>query len=228
MPSTIGFWDVYAGVYDGLREAIPYRRLVARTALAVPDTTDALLDAGCGTGNLLEAVSALRPSIALHGLDRSRAMLERARRRVPGATLIEGDLDRPLPWPDARFAAVTCINVLYAVENLEATLSELLRVIRPGGVLIASSPAASPSLGALVREHAEAAGWARTLPLLLRLAALLGLNLIILSRGHRRQYHFVAESRVRQLLEVDRVDAAYAGQNWFVCARKSAVAPRSQ
>jgi len=215
-------------VYDGLRQAIPYRRLVARTAQAVPDTTDALLDAGCGTGNLLQAVGALRPSIALHGVDRSRAMLARARRRVPGASLIEGDLDRPLPWPDASFGAVTCINVLYAVTNLEATLAELLRVIRPGGVLIASSPAASPRLAALVREHAQAAGWARTLPLLLRLTALLSLNLVILSRGRRRQYHFVGEARARQLLGVDRVDAAYAGQNWFACARKGAVAPRSR
>ena len=215
------FWSLYARVYDGLRKVVPYQRLVEHAVAGVPATARSLLDAGCGTGNLLEAARAERPSLALHGIDRSSAMLDRARRRVPGATFVEGDLDVALPWPDATFDAVVCINVLYAVTDVERTVSELFRVLRPGGILIASGPGSTAKLGPLVLEHARVTGWARTLPLLGRLAALTGLNLYILFRGYRGKYHFLDAERVRRLLRADTVETAYAAQNWFVRLQKN-------
>jgi SAM-dependent methyltransferase len=209
------FWDLYARVYDGLRGTVAYQRLLARAVGALPDAAATLLDAGCGTGNLLEAVAESRPGLELHGIDGSAAMLRRARQRVSSARLIQGDLDAPLPWPDAHFDAVTCINVLYAVAQPTRTVSELLRVLRPGGLLIASSPTTAPSMGAVVAEHADAVGWARTLPLGVRLSALLGLNLFILRRGRRARYHFLDPDQVRRLLGAEVVERAYADQNWF-------------
>src|SRR5437867_3006403 len=76
------FWDCYAHCYDGLLKAIPYRRLLGRAVASVPAGARALLDAGCGTGNLLQAVQRQHPALTLYGLDFSEAMLRRARSKT--------------------------------------------------------------------------------------------------------------------------------------------------
>ena len=95
------FWDCYARCYDGLLQSIPYQRLIAQTLGRIPPQgAHSILDAGCGTGNLLGAVHQAHPKFALTGIDFSAAMLARARRKLPGAALQTGDLNLPLPFSD--------------------------------------------------------------------------------------------------------------------------------
>src|SRR5262249_23590023 len=148
------FWDWYARCYDVLLEACPYRRLLGQALDCVPVRTGVLLDAGCGTGNLLKAIHERHPSVCLHGIDFSEAMLQRASVKVPGAKLSQADLNAILPYPNGCFDVVTCINALYAVAQPEKTLSELKRVLKPGGILIASSPLAHPRIRPIIRAHA--------------------------------------------------------------------------
>ena len=223
MKTELLFWSWYARCYDGLLSTIPYRRLLDQTINCLPVGVATLLDAGCGTGNLLAAIRRRRPKLALHGIDFSEAMLRRARRKVSAAQFLPGDLNAELPYADESFEVVTCINVLYALAAPAKTLAELRRVLRPGGTLIVSSPLAQPKIAAFIRGHAAESGWIRTAPLLVRLTVLIMFNVLILHRGHAGQYHFLDEEEVRKLLgrtPITSITHAYAGQNWFACAKK--------
>jgi SAM-dependent methyltransferase len=96
-----------------------------------------VLDAGCGSGPL---TAALRDNGAVvTGFDVSAAMVDLARQRMgDGADLHVGDLAAPLPFADAEFDDVVASLVLHYLEDWAGPLSELRRVLKPGGRLILS------------------------------------------------------------------------------------------
>jgi demethylmenaquinone methyltransferase/2-methoxy-6-polyprenyl-1,4-benzoquinol methylase len=106
-----------------------WRRL---TAEAVVRQGDRVLDACCGTGDL--AVADVRAGGKVTGLDFSPRMLDRARRKSAEVTWIEGDM-LALPFEDASFEAATVGFGVRNVTDLERGLSELARVVEPGGRL---------------------------------------------------------------------------------------------
>jgi SAM-dependent methyltransferase len=92
------------------------------------------LDAGCGHG----AQTALlrRLGYRTHGIDLSGALLAIARERVPGATFARADVTA-LPYPGGVFDVVSCCgSTLSFVNDSDAALAELSRVLRPGGRLL--------------------------------------------------------------------------------------------
>jgi len=112
-------------------------------ALATPDT--ALLDAGCGTGNLARRLIAEgMPTKAMTLLDPSVSMLARCA-DIP-VPKIEGRLEA-LPFGDCAFDIVTCVWALETVPNPGLALTELCRVVRPGGVLCLAFCADMPARG---------------------------------------------------------------------------------
>jgi SAM-dependent methyltransferase len=95
------------------------------------------LDLGCGDGRLTA-------SLAAHDLvaaDVSAVALERARWRVPHARMVELDPDAPLPLEDGTFELVLCAETLEHVRDTALLLSEVRRVLRPGGELALTTPA---------------------------------------------------------------------------------------
>jgi demethylmenaquinone methyltransferase/2-methoxy-6-polyprenyl-1,4-benzoquinol methylase len=128
-------FDRIAPVYDVMNRVMTagldqrWRRLTAEAA-AVPG--EPLLDVCCGTGDL--AVACARLGAGVTGLDFSERMLERARRKAPELTWVRGDaLD--LPFADGAFAGATVGFGVRNVADLGRGLSELRRVLRPGGRL---------------------------------------------------------------------------------------------
>src|SRR5262249_8504709 len=93
---------------------------------------DRTLDACCGTGDL--AIGARRAGAHVVGLDFSEQMLERARRKAPELDFVQGDA-LALPFQDASFDSATVGFGVRNVEDLDACLRELRRVLRPGGRL---------------------------------------------------------------------------------------------
>jgi ubiquinone/menaquinone biosynthesis C-methylase UbiE len=93
-----------------------------------------LLDAGCGAG--LFALLAAERGAEVHGLDAAPALVEYARRRVPGAAeFVVGDIGA-LPFADREFDAVVALNsLLYAPDPAQA-LAELARVTAPSGGVV--------------------------------------------------------------------------------------------
>ena len=93
-----------------------------------------VLDVATGTG--LVALDVIRRYEArVTGLDQSAEMLQvAASRREPDLTLVRGDGQR-LPFADGSFDGVTFTYLLRYVDDPAATIAELARVLRLGGVL---------------------------------------------------------------------------------------------
>jgi demethylmenaquinone methyltransferase/2-methoxy-6-polyprenyl-1,4-benzoquinol methylase len=129
-------FDRIAPVYDAMNRVMTagldlrWRRL---TAEAVVRPGDRVLDACCGTGDL--AVAARKAGAAeITGLDFSPRMLARARRKLPEATWVEGDLlDRALE--SGSFDSATVGFGVRNVADLDRALTELRRMLVPDGRL---------------------------------------------------------------------------------------------
>jgi demethylmenaquinone methyltransferase/2-methoxy-6-polyprenyl-1,4-benzoquinol methylase len=128
-------FDRIAPVYDAMNRAMTGgldRRWRRETARAVVRPGDRVLDACCGTGDL--ALAAREAGGRVTGVDFSERMLERARRKAPELEWVRADL-LELPFEDASFDAATVGFGVRNLEDLEAGLRELRRVLRPGGRL---------------------------------------------------------------------------------------------
>ncbi len=143
--AVIWLYDLYAGRYDRIKEwdaedeqqylAVPF---VA--AVGAHRQPALILDVGAGTGRLERAVEAagLLPEARWVLLDGSQRMLAKAQ-----AHLNLGERGRflhhracPLPFADETFDVVACLEALEFTPRPEATLAELVRVLRPGGLLV--------------------------------------------------------------------------------------------
>ncbi|MBI4953710.1 MAG: methyltransferase domain-containing protein [Myxococcales bacterium] len=105
-----------------------------------------VLEVGCGTGLLLERMRDFAGEA--RGIDLSPGMLERARSR--GLDVVEGSATS-LPFPDASFDVACSFKVLAHVRDVRRAVGEMLRVVRPGGVVVAEFYNAR-SLRALVKR----------------------------------------------------------------------------
>lgn len=96
-----------------------------------------VLDAGCGSGRLTVALA--RAGAHVTGFDTSTERLAEAGRRAVESgvelTLVEADLNRPLPFADAAFDGLTSRLALMVADDPVATVHELVRVLEPGGRL---------------------------------------------------------------------------------------------
>ena len=153
-----GFWDLYSRVYDSVYHLIPYRGLLwqAYEALSL-EPGMRVLDAGCGTGNFEHFISGKNPpAIEIDALDASAGMLSIARRKCSELGYVRfsaGDLNAELPFEDGTFDRIVTINVLYALDDPEGVVRELLRVLKPDGVLVISSPLPCYSVSPMIADH---------------------------------------------------------------------------
>jgi demethylmenaquinone methyltransferase/2-methoxy-6-polyprenyl-1,4-benzoquinol methylase len=126
-------FDRIAPVYDAMNRLMTAgldQRWRREAAGAVVKAGDRVLDSCCGTGDL--GIAAARIGGEVTGLDFSRPMLERARRKAPEIDWVEGDA-LALPFADGSFDAVTVGFGVRNLSELDRGLGELRRVLRPGG-----------------------------------------------------------------------------------------------
>lgn len=122
-PARAASWDpswVVGDVYAGSGERIAGERLAP------------VLDVGAGTGGFAATLPVTARWI---GLDASATQLAKARRPV-----VRGDA-RLLPFADETFGAVACHWMLYHLEAPERAIAEAHRVLRRGGLFVASTSA---------------------------------------------------------------------------------------
>jgi MPBQ/MSBQ methyltransferase len=134
------FFDAMAASYDDLEPW--YEHLygvlhdLVRTELALPagSRRRRALDAGCGTG--FQTAILLELGYETLGVDLSAGLLGAAQHRCPAARLVQGDL-AALPWRHGTVdLVVSCGSTLSFVGEPGRALSELARVLRPGGRLL--------------------------------------------------------------------------------------------
>jgi SAM-dependent methyltransferase len=146
------------------------RRAVLHAALGRLDVPAgaSVLDAGCGSGRTMDD---LRRYGSVRGFDLNPLGVEHAQGR--GHEDVTVARVEEVPFPDASFDLVTCLDVIEHTPDDVASLRELLRVTRPGGRLVVTVPA-YPSLWSAhdeanehyrryrrsgLRRAGEAAGW---------------------------------------------------------------------
>lgn len=98
-----------------------------------PQPGERILDIACGTGTSSSALT--RTGANVVGLDFSAGMLEQARRKHSNLEFVEGDAMK-LPFHSDEFDAVTISFGLRNVSDPKVALSEMYRVLKPGGRLV--------------------------------------------------------------------------------------------
>jgi demethylmenaquinone methyltransferase/2-methoxy-6-polyprenyl-1,4-benzoquinol methylase len=169
--------DLFRGLpprYDALAEILSFGQnarwraeLVAKVAAPKPRQ---ILDVATGTAGVAIAL-ARRTDAEVTGIDISESMLARGRERVHAAGLddrikLQAGRAEELPFPTASFDAVSFTYLLRYVRDPAATLHELARVLRPGGVLasldffVPENSAWHAAWWLYTRSALPAAGWA--------------------------------------------------------------------
>ena len=131
-------YDRWADTYDAEMSVAGYRHptiCLALLARHLPRGSGSLLDAGCGTGLIGEWLGIMGyPDV--EGLDISRGMLARAEAKRAYGALHCLALGGPLPFADGRFAGIVSAGVFTSGHVGVEGLGELIRICRPGGVLV--------------------------------------------------------------------------------------------
>jgi ubiquinone/menaquinone biosynthesis C-methylase UbiE len=131
--------------YVGLRDLV----LAQIARFARNRKTLTMLDAGCGTGKLLEACRNYLP----YGLEYSQVALPFLQRRGVDDKVVRASICH-IPFPDDSFDLVTSMDVLYTVPapgDFQG-LREMARVLKPGGLILLNLPAYE-----FLRSHHDAA-----------------------------------------------------------------------
>ena len=155
------------GAVLSLGQELRWRRFLVSRVNAIPGSW--VLDVATGTG-LVARELARRRNVRIVGLDQSEPMLRRGIQTVRHEGLegrisfVLGQAER-LPFPDEAFDSVTFTYLLRYVDDPQATLAELARVLRPGGVLaslefhVPQNPYAHLGWMAYTRTVMPAVGW---------------------------------------------------------------------
>lgn len=122
-------------------------------SLLIEGRVSRVIDYGCGNGLFTPLLSERWPDADISGADISAVALEGFRRRLrAGEDRAMHIRDDRVDAPDGSFDVAMAVEVLEHVRDLGATLREVVRLLRPGGVFIWTTPCANA--GSL--EHAVA------------------------------------------------------------------------
>lgn len=130
-------YDSIAGRYDRRYQIHEYAGV--RAALVdFAGESRAVVEVGCGTGHWLEEVIrsvSLSGQRTIAGVEPSAEMIARARTTAPDAHLVRARAEA-LPWRDASFDRVYCINALHHFSDRAGFFAEARRILKPGGALL--------------------------------------------------------------------------------------------
>lgn len=133
------FYDTFADNYDESRYGTENQKLLDTSAkMVVLDLLGNIegkniLDCGCGTGRFTNIFT--RSGANAKGVDISKNMLRIAKRKIPSATFINGDVFR-LPFKEKEFDIVVCSQVLTHLHTYKEPLLEMKRVMKENGTII--------------------------------------------------------------------------------------------
>jgi SAM-dependent methyltransferase len=122
-------------------------------ALQLAPRDGRLLDLGCDDGVRTRGFAAAAQAREVHGVELAAAAAGAARAR--GITVAEADLNGPLPFSDASFDVVVSNQVIEHLTNTDGFVSEIARVLSPGGVAVVSTE----NLASWHNVAALALGW---------------------------------------------------------------------
>ena len=216
-------WRRYARVYDALEHVVSYREMLDSVLAATgPVKGRAVVEVGCGTGNLLAQLVRDKPA-RLIGIDASAAMLERAGAKLDvhlDAGRIElhrSDAVAGLAaMPPGSVDVVVASNILYALPDRSAFWRAAGRVLASGGRIVLSNPD-RPGVGPAFRQQWRTRGVRGFTDHRLPEVVLLNLVIDLLSATQRYEFAswatLVAEAEKAGLARAEFVGRCYGGPN---------------
>jgi ubiquinone/menaquinone biosynthesis C-methylase UbiE len=143
IPSDEQVWTSYARSYDRILPILPfYQEAVRRHVEALTGAgMRRVIDVGTGTGNV--AVHLASRGVEVTAMDVSGAMLDQLRGKIqtglPGRIeIVEQDAHLLNRWPEAAFDGANVLLSLFAMHEPRQVLREIIRVVRPGGLIVAT------------------------------------------------------------------------------------------
>ena len=136
MRNSQNFWDKNAGRYDRFmrKDAAAYEQMYELLRPVVRQKT--VLELATGTGLIAKHI--VRYADHIEATDASQEMIEQAKQGVKSTKLYFSVQDMfHLPYADQSFDVVIVVNALHIVPEPEKALSEIRRVLKDDGVLVA-------------------------------------------------------------------------------------------
>jgi ubiquinone/menaquinone biosynthesis C-methylase UbiE len=137
------FWDRAARKYarSPVADMEGYERTIERTR-SLLKSGDVVFEFGCGTGT---TALKLAPSVArIVATDVSAEMIAIGREKAAAEGCANAEFAVATPdaadWPDGSFDAAVGFNILHLVEEREAALKGVHRLLKPGGLFISKTP----------------------------------------------------------------------------------------
>ena len=109
-----------------------------------------VLELGCGMGHLL---TWLTDRYRVFGCDINAWALSQARQAVPQGEFVLLSMDTPCAFPSATFDILIAKHVVEHLHHPEQAIAEMSRILKPGGLLILSTPNLSSPMRKRKREH---------------------------------------------------------------------------
>lgn len=141
---SIARWNTSTGTLPGSESAARHEQLSTRrlrkmlALLGKPPQEVQLLDVGCSSGAFL--MTARKMGFDVQGVEASARASETA--RLAGLKVFTGVLESAR-FPDASFDAATLIELIEHLRDPRVLLTECRRILKPGGVLLISTPNAA-------------------------------------------------------------------------------------
>jgi SAM-dependent methyltransferase len=134
--------DYYEELWERLPDELHPPELELRTRLLTAEVRDGdrVLDLGCGTGTFTQIAADSGAGVAI-GVEVAEAAIARARAQHPALEFRLAPIEGPLPLADASFDLVWASEVIEHVADTAVWLSEVRRVLAPGGRLLLTTPA---------------------------------------------------------------------------------------
>ena len=155
--------DYTMGYSEEFRQMLNRRSARSHAAYLLPHLSSGqkLLDFGCGPGTISVGLAKAVEPGELHGIDMETSQIDLARAAAAAgghanASFHVGDVT-DLPFEDDTFDVAHCHTVLTHVPDTQATLKEVRRVVKPGGLIASREMIAAASFMAPVPESLESA-----------------------------------------------------------------------
>ncbi len=226
---SFSIWNLYARAYDVINQNVPYLKMLDEVVKEVRINAGLkVLDAGCGTGNLLKKMSGASFNSKFVGVDSSKEMLNRARRKFlanPSVAFRRSDLNTGLQFPNESFDRIVSVNTLYALRKPKDIIAEFYRVLKPNGKLVFANPHDTSTFSGIMKEQLKELGvlkfiyrFMANLPALLMI---IFVNIIFLRNNKNYWSREETEDNLKDIgFQNINIRLTYAGQALLVSASK--------
>ncbi|MCW1296918.1 MAG: class I SAM-dependent methyltransferase [Candidatus Parvarchaeota archaeon] len=209
----------HSKVYDVVLELPFYHQHLNKILNELtPKESGIYLDAGCGTGNLIN--KARCNGYTFIGVDLSDEMLKKAKEKGI-ENLVKADITH-LPFRNDYFDGITNVNVLYQLKEPKKFLDEANRVLKTGRKIVISTPDKKASLENFAPEFIKSL--IKNPKIFLRMREIIDyykINKDIIKENPGFYPKDKLEEMVKESgFDINKIEKVYAGQNWLVVAKK--------